>query len=93
MRTPTANAMSVAIGIPQPAMEPRPRFSAAKMHAGTNMPPTAAASGSAARRSSLSSPAVDLATDLEPDDEEEDRHQPVVDPEVQISLEKEGPER
>ena len=55
------------------------------------MPPSAAASGSAARRSSRSSPRVDLAPDLEPDDEEEDRHQAVVDPEVQVPLERAGP--
>ena len=53
---PTANAMSVAIGTPQPervaGAPAKPRY----MSAGTIMPPSAAASGSAARRSSDNSP-------------------------------------
>ena len=56
VRTPTANAMSVAIGIPQPAAPAWPWLRPAYIAAGISMPPSAAASGSAARRSSDSSP-------------------------------------
>jgi hypothetical protein len=56
VNTPTANAMSVAIGIAHPAAPPRPALSATKIAAGTNIPPSAAANGSAARRRPASSP-------------------------------------
>ena len=54
--TPTAKAMSVAIGMPQP-VEPAPDpLKARKMRAGTTMPPRAAATGSTAARGRRSSP-------------------------------------
>ena len=53
------------------------------------MPPSAANTGRAARAELAQLARVDLAPDLEPDDEEEDHHQAVVDPEVQIALERE----
>jgi hypothetical protein len=56
VRIPTANAISVAIGIAQPAEPARPTLRLAKITAGTSMPPSAAASGSAALRKVASSP-------------------------------------
>ena len=52
--------MSVAVGIAQPrsAPSPVPALSATKITAGATMPPTAAATGSAARRGSRRSPAT-----------------------------------
>ena len=47
-----------------------------------SIPPGAAATGNAARRSVCELAFVDLPSDLESNDEEEDRHQAVVDPEV-----------
>ena len=59
-RTATANAISVAVGMAQPrvASAPAPAVKAAKISAGTTMPPMAAAIGSAARRGSRRSPAT-----------------------------------
>ena len=54
------------------------------------MPPRAANAGSAARRGSLSSPSWSSRRISRPDDEEEDDHQAVVDPEVQVALERQG---
>ena len=54
--TPTAKAMSVAIGIPQPVEAAPDRLNARKMRAGTTMPPRAAATGSMAARGRRSSP-------------------------------------
>ena len=52
--------MSVADGIAQPRRAPSapPRLNRTKKSAGTAMPPTAAATGSAARRGSRRSPAT-----------------------------------
>ena len=44
------------------------------------MPPTAAITGSAAVRAVAELALDELALDLQPDHEEEDRHEPVVDP-------------
>ncbi len=44
----SAKAMSVAMGIPQPAALSVPRFKTVKIKAGTMAPPTAAKMGSAA---------------------------------------------
>ena len=46
--TPTAKAMSVAIGIPQPVEPAPPALKAAYSAAGTAIPPTAAIAGKAA---------------------------------------------
>ncbi len=54
--TATANAMSVAIGIPQPRPPGPPALTAAKSSAGTVMPPIAARIGRLAARGSRSSP-------------------------------------
>jgi hypothetical protein len=56
--TARANAMSVAVGIAHPANAPPPvsRLTRTKITAGTIIPPTAAATGSAARRGSRRSP-------------------------------------
>ena len=78
--TPTANAMSVAIGIAQPSSPSPPTLMATNRSAGTTMPPTAATAGSAARLAVAQLAGDQLALDLEPDDEEEDGHQRVVDP-------------
>ncbi len=58
-RMATAKAMSVAVGIAHPCIAAEsPRFQAAKTAAGTSIPPTAATTGSAARRTSRRSPAT-----------------------------------
>ncbi len=49
--------MSVAMGIPQPGAPAVPAFSAVYRPAGTSIPPTAAARGSAARLGEDSAPA------------------------------------
>ncbi len=55
--TPTANAMSVAMGIAQPSSPlPLPTLMATNRSAGTTIPPTAATAGRAARLRSRSSP-------------------------------------
>ena len=82
--TPMQKAMSVAIGMPQPAAPGVPRLKARKIAAGTTMPPDRGDRGSAARRQVRSSPDDELALDLHAHDEEEDRHQPVVDDLVQV---------
>ena len=58
--TASAKAMSVAVGIAQPlrASDPPPALTATYTSAGTSIPPTAAATGSAARRGSRRSPAT-----------------------------------
>jgi hypothetical protein len=53
---PSANAVSVDIAVPQPCAEPFPALAARKIATGTTMPPRPAASGSASRRRSRSSP-------------------------------------
>jgi hypothetical protein len=53
---PTAIAMSVAIGIPQPLAPSPPALNPAYSNAGTAMPPTAPATGSNACRGCASSP-------------------------------------
>jgi hypothetical protein len=59
-RTARAKAMSVADGMAQPRRTPSgpPRLNNTKKNAGTAMPPTAAATGRAARRGSRRSPAT-----------------------------------
>ena len=54
--TPKANAMSVAIGMPQPELPEPPPTTSAKMTAGNTAPPSAAAMGNVARRTLSSSP-------------------------------------
>ena len=82
--SPTANAMSVAHAIAQPCAPSPPATIATKITIGATTPPTAASAGSAAVRGVLQAAVDDLALDLEPDDEEEHGHQPVVDPVVQV---------
>jgi hypothetical protein len=55
-RTPSANAMSVARGMPQPDAPGLPITMTAKIAAGTTMPPMAPAMGTITRRGSDSSP-------------------------------------
>ena len=55
---PTTNAMSVAMGIPQPRCAGEPNCSARYTPAGTSIPPMAATSGRAARCGSRSSPST-----------------------------------
>ena len=50
------------------------------MTAGRMMPPSAAITGQRARTEGRKVADGELALDLQPDDEEEDRQQPVVDP-------------
>ena len=54
--TPSANAMSVAIGMPQPELPRPPPTMSAKMAAGRMAPPAAATMGSVAFLTVLSSP-------------------------------------
>ena len=56
--TPTANAMSVAIGIAQPSRASAPLTSAKKMRTGATIPPSAAAAGTTMRRTLASSPST-----------------------------------
>ena len=56
--TPSTNAMSVAITIPQPPAPGPPMFRAAYTSAGTAMPASAASTGIAAARRSRSSPSA-----------------------------------
>ena len=58
LSTPTAIAMSVATGMPQPRLADVPAVIARKISAGTIMPPAAAIAGRAARRGSRSSPST-----------------------------------
>ena len=79
--TASANAISVADRHGPAARGspggPLPRLSATKTAAGTTMPPMAAAIGSAARRGVAQVTGDELALELQPHDEEEDRQQPV----------------
>ena len=83
--TPTAKAMSVAIGIPQPRGPRRTGVEARNSRAGSDHAAHRGhhRQGRPARRS-RSSPDDQLALDLQADHEEEQRHQPVVDPVPQI---------
>ncbi len=54
--TPSANAMSVAIGMPQPSASAPPPTTRTNSSAGTTMPPTAATRGRIAARRSANSP-------------------------------------
>src|ERR671924_71836 len=71
-RTPSANAMSVAIGIPHPSTPSPPVFNARKISAGATMPPIAPIAGE------------ELTLHLETDHEEEQRHQAVVHPVTEV---------
>lgn len=55
------------------------------MPTGTTIPPSPTTSGSASRRCFPQFPHIELAARLEPCDQEEERHEPGVDPFVQIS--------
>jgi hypothetical protein len=55
-RIPSAKAVSVATGTPQPRAPSPPPLRARKTAAGTSMPPTAARAGAAVRRGRRSSP-------------------------------------
>ena len=61
---------------------------ARKISAGSATPPSAAIAGSAAARAVAQLADDELALDLQPDDEEEDRHQPVVDPVAQVEVQR-----
>lgn len=55
-KTPKANAMSVAIGMPQPGADSAPLFNTNYIKAGTTIPPKAAAIGNIALRGFDNSP-------------------------------------
>lgn len=55
-RMPIANAMSVAVGIPQPFAAAVPALNARKIAAGASMPPAAASTGRIALRTEESCP-------------------------------------
>ena len=76
---PTANAMSVAIGIAHPCA-PGPRaLKAAYRRAGTAAPPAGGRDRQDGRALPGKLPREEFAFDLEPHEEKEDRHEPVVD--------------
>ena len=78
--TPSTNAMSVAITIPQPLRAGAAGVDREVEQRRHHHPAERGDAGTAARRRSRSSPIDELAPDLEADDEEEDHHQAVVDP-------------
>ncbi len=79
--------MSVAVGTAQAGMFcGEPVFSATKRIAGSAKPPQAAMSGSKARAPIGEFAREELALDLEPDEQEEDRHQAIIHPEQQWLL-------
>ena len=81
--TPTAKAMSVAIGTPQPSLPAPPALTAGVDRGGHDH---AAERGDdrQGHRPEVAQPAVhDLALDLDADEQEEHRHQGVVDPGLQ----------
>ena len=81
---PSANAMSVAAGTAQPCIATAsPRLIQAKIAAGTATPASAHATGSATLRQRGQLPGQRLALELQRDQQEEDRHQAVVDPQQQ----------
>ena len=83
-RTPTANAMSVAIGMPQPSLAGDAEVEREEDQR-RERPSRRALRSPGARPSGVAEVALDeLALDLEPDHEEEDGHQPVVDPVAQV---------
>ena len=85
--TPSAKAMSVAIGIPHPRPVSPPPAIGEVDQGGRHH---AADRGHDRQGGHAEPPQLardDLALDLEADHEEEQRHQPVVDPEVQILVE------
>ena len=84
--TPIAKAMSVAAGSAQPAVSPLPAVIARNSSAGSATPPAAAIAGRSAARAVAQLAGDQLALDLQPDDEEEHRHQPVVDPMTQVQV-------
>ena len=79
--TPTANAMSVAIGIAQPSSPLPPSVDGHEERApGPPCRRARRSAGSAARLTVAQLAGHELALDLEPDDEEEHRHERVVHP-------------
>ncbi len=79
--TPSAKAMSVAVGIAHPRhVSGLCQLMAKKISAGASIPPSAAMQGNARRGPAVEFPDEDFALDLEPDQQEEQRHQPVIDP-------------
>ena len=70
--------MSVAIGMPHPLAPSPEALKARKIAAGTSIPPSAAIAGNATAAAIAKLPDDELALDLHPDDEEEQRHQQVV---------------
>ena len=81
--TPIAKAMSVAAGIAQPRAQRRIAAGDAEIDQGGHAMPAAAAISGSRRRSQVGEIAVEeLALDLQPDEQEEQRHQAVVDPEL-----------
>ena len=93
LTTPTAMAMSVAIGMPQPS-DPVPADVDRDVDQGGH--DHAADGGDRRQRGGprVAQLALDeLALDLEADDEEEDRHQRVVDPLLQVEVDRVAADR
>jgi hypothetical protein len=86
--TPTAKAMSVAMGMPQPRPPSPPTLRSRKIPAGTTTPPTAARTGRQDRQAGPSGvaqlPGDQFALDLQADHEEEQGHEAVVDPVLEV---------
>ena len=83
--TPRAKAMSVAVGTAQPRQfSGCGKLTAMKISAGTSMPPSAAIRGSTRRGQRVELTLNHLPLDLEPHQEKEEGHQPVVDPMQEI---------
>ncbi len=76
-RIASANAMSVAAGTAQPSRLSVPRLTVTKIRAGTATPQQAATTGTAASAGPPQGPDQQLALELEPGDEEEERERSV----------------
>lgn len=86
-RAPTRKAVSVEITTPHACAYPEGRAIQTKSRAGTTSPAIAAVTGTSARDQLVRLADRELAPHLQPDGEEEDRHQRVVDQGVQREIE------
>ncbi len=90
--TPSANAMSVAIGIPQPSA-PSPLALNGEVDRRRHDHPAERRHGRQRNGSPIAQlPGDEFSLDLHPDDEEEHRHQQVVDHVIEVRLEDVGPD-
>ena len=81
---PSANAVSVDIATPHPWAELSPALKARKIAIGTIIPPRVGQHRQRQAAALAELADVELAPHLEPDDEEEERHQAVVDPVAEV---------